>query len=236
MNAAAGYFPHPITRTRRQGFGLLETILVFAVVIGAAAVAFTMYESAQRQADIDHDRTLIETLGANLGTVFHPPWNAANGPTVQNLYYQYAAELGGSSCTSNDQPQQQPGCLSNLSGQPLGVGETDTNGSGVDFSVTIQNLPDVATCAALLAGGPSAFGSVGFYTQGQPPFTWAQPKTQADVLTWCQSIAAGDGTVADVEIYYGEPAPTPAAAPPSDPGLPPGWPPGLPPPAPGYTP
>lgn len=51
--------------SRSRGFGLLEVILVFAIVIGAAAVVFSIFQSAQPSADAANEASVLTTLVAN---------------------------------------------------------------------------------------------------------------------------------------------------------------------------
>ena len=52
--------------SRSRGFGLLEVILVFAIVIGAAAVVFTVFQSAKPSADAANEATNLTTMAANV--------------------------------------------------------------------------------------------------------------------------------------------------------------------------
>jgi type II secretory pathway pseudopilin PulG len=53
-------------RVRHRGFGLLEIILVFALIIGASAIVFTVYTSAQSSADATHEAERLEAIAASL--------------------------------------------------------------------------------------------------------------------------------------------------------------------------
>jgi type II secretory pathway pseudopilin PulG len=59
-------------RKKTRGFGLLEVILVFAIVIGAAAVVFTVFQSAKPSADaaneVDHATLIASNIKSVLGT------------------------------------------------------------------------------------------------------------------------------------------------------------------------
>lgn len=198
----------PVAKVWRRGFGLLEIILVFAIVIGAAAVVFTVFSSAQHRADTEHDRELVRTLGANLSTLFHPPWNSTTGPAVMMAYQMSPTVVGGSGCYGPDlngaaTPGQ--GCYSALTGYSLHVGELDQGTSGTAFDVQIQGVKSVGDCADFLVGGAGAFGGAGISTQDDPPAVWANPTSQADVLTWCEAHAAGDGTIDNIMVWWGHP-------------------------------
>lgn len=57
-------FPRPFSR--RRGFGLLEVIVVFALVIGAAAVVFTVFTSSNGSAEAANQ---AESMGAVIGNI-----------------------------------------------------------------------------------------------------------------------------------------------------------------------
>lgn len=57
-------------KTNTKGFGLLEVILVFAIVIGAAAVVFTVFQSAKPSADASNEGSNISTLATNVKSTY----------------------------------------------------------------------------------------------------------------------------------------------------------------------
>lgn len=62
---------HSLLRNRKsKGFGLLEVILVFAIVIGAAAVVFTVFQSAKPSADASNEGSNISTIATNLKSTY----------------------------------------------------------------------------------------------------------------------------------------------------------------------
>lgn len=203
-------FALPLTRRARKGFGLLEVILVFALVIGAGAVVFSVYQSAQARAEIAHDRELMSTLAGNLMTIFNKPWDANNGPAVQDAYYAHPATLGGPQCSVSD---HSPGCWSETANAPLGVGEVDSGMPGavvgVAFTVGFTGYPQgitIAQCVGLLSGGPQSVGGVAALVK---PGEWHQAKT--DIPGFCASGDDGTGHIADLEIAFGHfPWPIPA--------------------------
>lgn len=192
----------PLSKTHRRGFGLLEVILVFAIVIGAAAIVFTVFQSAQHRADVEHDRTLVRTLGANLSTLFHAPWDESNGPPVMMAYNQNPTTVGGPGCYGPDldgsaSPGQ--GCYSILTHSSLRVGEMN----GTAFDVQINGVSSVSDCADFLTGGAGAFGATGISTQDDPIGVLATPTSQGDILTWCQAHAASDGSIDNIMVWWG---------------------------------
>lgn len=61
---------HSLKGRTSRGFGLLEVILVFAIVIGAAAVTFSVYQSAKPTADIANAVAKMTTITGNLKSTF----------------------------------------------------------------------------------------------------------------------------------------------------------------------
>jgi type II secretory pathway pseudopilin PulG len=57
--------------TRRRGFGLLEVIVVFALVIGAAAVVFTVFSSSSASAEAAGQSEAMNAVVANIRAL-HP--------------------------------------------------------------------------------------------------------------------------------------------------------------------
>lgn len=54
----------------RKGFGLLEMILVFAIVIIASAVGFSVYESAKPSANAANDAKILVMIAANTRALY----------------------------------------------------------------------------------------------------------------------------------------------------------------------
>ncbi|BFI94991.1 MAG: hypothetical protein RSP_05010 [Rhodanobacter sp.] len=76
MSSIALPFPsftptRPETKARRRGFGLLEVILVFAIVIGAAAVVFTVFGFAHASSEASNIVDETNLIAGNLRT---SPW------------------------------------------------------------------------------------------------------------------------------------------------------------------
>lgn len=63
-------FPSSLKRHTSKGFGLLEVILVFAIVIGAAAVVFTVFQSAKPSSDAANEVSNATTIATNLSSTF----------------------------------------------------------------------------------------------------------------------------------------------------------------------
>jgi type II secretory pathway pseudopilin PulG len=64
-------FSRPLTLRRSRAFGLLEVILVFAIVIGAAAVTFTVFSSANGSAEAANQAEAMSAVVANIQAL-HP--------------------------------------------------------------------------------------------------------------------------------------------------------------------
>lgn len=62
-------FPRPFSR--KKGFGLLEVIVVFALVIGAAAVVFTVFSSSNASAEAANQTEAMNVVVANIRAL-HP--------------------------------------------------------------------------------------------------------------------------------------------------------------------
>lgn len=74
MSTLALFHPviaRPLHRRKSRAFGLLEVILVFAIVIGAAAVVFTVFSSSNGSAQADRVVEETNMIAANIRT---SPW------------------------------------------------------------------------------------------------------------------------------------------------------------------
>lgn len=60
----------PSRRSRSRAFGLLEVILVFALVLGAGAITFSVFASAKGSADADQTAAQMNLIAANLRTIY----------------------------------------------------------------------------------------------------------------------------------------------------------------------
>jgi len=191
-------------RHSRRGFGLLEVILVFAIVIGAAAVVFTVFQSAQRAASVDHDRQMVETIATNIMSVFPAHWPALTGPAVQDSYTAHSTSYGKGFCDPAADPAHGVGCFSSFNGEPIIVSESDGGGAqpyGLGFAFIFLDLT-TDQCIALLSGGPGTIGSQG---AGTAPGIAHQLKTEAGVVSFC-STASVAGFVSELYVDY---SPTP---------------------------
>lgn len=220
---------------RRNGFGLLEVMLVFAITIGAAAVVFGVFVPAQKAAAADHDRTMANTLATN-AFQFFTAGSSTVGPEVMMSFDQYANQFAPGFCSVN--PVTGIGdCMSALAGSPV-ASVMQVNSQASDGSATLQAIGirfqdlTVDQCQALLAGGTVSGGMAGVQSDS---ISVTQPlKSETDVITFCTNSAAGSGLIDQIYLMY-QPssAPTTASAtppttgpviPPGDlPPFPPGW-------------
>jgi type II secretory pathway pseudopilin PulG len=110
----------PRPHRRLHGFGLLEVILVFAIVIGAAAVVFSVFQSANAQRQADAGVAQFELLGANIQSFL-----AANQTNIQffgqgnNMSADYHA--AGITPTSMMTTPDQPGLGQSVFGSEISV-------------------------------------------------------------------------------------------------------------------
>ena len=214
MNTLAISPCFPLHRTlprKRRGFGLLEVILVFAIVIGAAAVAFIASQNATTAASVDHDRTMVNVVGSTALQMYGANWNGAGSP-VQTEFYAAPAQFGPGFCAV-DPNTFIPGCYVTLTGEPLRFIElSNTSGGnivGVGVALAFDDLTQ-GQCNALLAGGTPLMGAAGAYATSPPTQVL---HNQNDVMNFCAANASG-GMESSIYIVYTPtglvpPAPTP---------------------------
>jgi hypothetical protein len=197
----------PFQRRSRLGFGLLEVILVFAIVIGAAAIVFTVFSSANDKAAVDHDHQMSATIRGNVFSIFPAHWDASNGSPVADAFYSKAKLLGGSGFCDSDNNQVNGGCYSGLNGQPLGMMEVDGGGAqayGQAFGLVWDDLTP-GQCVQLLSGGVA---STGGQAVSLGVITGSDPETESDVISFCQGASNG-GFIDQMAIFYTPSGPYP---------------------------
>jgi hypothetical protein len=202
-----GVRARPFQRRTRRGFGLLEVILVFAIVIGAAAIVFTVFSSANDAAAVDHDHAMATTIRGNVYSIFPAHWDASNGPAVENAFYAKAKLLGGAGFCDSDNNQVNGGCYSALNGQPLGLTEVDGGGAqayGLAFGLVWDDLTP-GQCTQLLSGGVA---STGGQAVSLDAFTGSDPESESDVISFCQGASNG-GFIDQMAIFYTPSGPYP---------------------------
>lgn len=185
------------TRRRQAAFGLLEVILVFALVIGAGAIVFSVFQSANRRSAASLTVDKIHTLVANV-----------QGSSV--------ASVGQRSVLNTTSAKQAhlltPGLATNGWGGAIEVADNTTYATPV-FQVVIRNVPRDA-CADLVTGLMTnrsmirTMMSVPGTKSTDLPFTGisvASPQSKAATYTFTMnqcSSAAVTGNTVDFGIYY----------------------------------
>jgi len=222
MNASPPSY-HPTLARTRQGFGLLEVILVFALVIGAGAVTFFVAQSASRSAAVDHDRSMATTIAANIFSVYQRDWDDTNGQQVVAAWNSNSQQFAGGFCL----PGNNSGglnCRSELSGEPVDITEYISGTTGEGIGVDFQDLT-VDQCASLLAGGQN---TVGAQAIGNGPLYATTVSSESEAISFCKAAASGSSV--RVELFFTPSGPWPnlSTVPPTSGGLPP-LPPGGPP-------
>lgn len=193
MNTLALSPSFPLHRSlprKRRGFGLLEVILVFAIVIGAAAVIFYVNQSATTAAEVDHDRTMMNVVESNALAMYGANWNGAGAP-VMTEFNTAPAQFAPGFCDV-DPNTFIPGCYSSLTGEPINIMEMDitqggaTTGQGI--GIRFEDLT-TAQCISLLSGADSSLGSAGALSANGGATTVLN--TQSDVVNFCTANASG---------------------------------------------
>lgn len=144
MNALTLSYPRAL-RARSRAFGLLEVILVFAIVIGAAAATFAVFTPANASAKASDTAARANTILANLRA---SPWGLAHNYSGLSPDLAVKAGVVPRSMVVDGNPTTAYG--------PIWVGQYYA--SNRKFDLNMNNIPDSgAECSKLLA----AFGTVG---------------------------------------------------------------------------
>jgi type II secretory pathway pseudopilin PulG len=151
MNAVALPFPalsHPRfgAKRRYKAFGLLEVILVFAIVIGAAAVVFTVFNGANGSANAARVVDETNLIAANVRS---SPWGMSHDYSTLPAG-QFIPGIFPSSWNVNGQ------AVDPSTGVSAQIGPGFTN---QQFNITLNYEPtDGAACAKML----SSFAADGY--------------------------------------------------------------------------
>jgi type II secretory pathway pseudopilin PulG len=96
-------FPRPLNKRRSRAFGLLEVILVFAIVIGAAAVTFTVFSYANGSAEAANQAEAMSAVVANIRAL-HPnhDYSALNAEVTANPKAIFPASMLGADGTPHN--------------------------------------------------------------------------------------------------------------------------------------
>jgi type II secretory pathway pseudopilin PulG len=168
----------PFNSRTRKGFGLLEVILVFAILMGAGAVLFYVAQRAEHTAHTDADRATLSAVAAGIGMSYQKPgWSMNDGGGPQDLF---SLSGGGYSSFGPDQ--------------------------GTAFYVSIQGASQ-DDCETVLAGGPGTLGGVAAFADYNPYSgpTGLHALTNGSAVTdFCQAAADADGgTIQFLNVVYG---------------------------------
>lgn len=154
MSSIAIPFPsftptRPVTKTQRRGFGLLEVILVFAIVIGAAAAVFTVFGYAKGSSDAQAITEETNLVAANLRA---SPWGIQHDfSTIPGVYSDtWMPGLYPPSWNVSGQ------AIEPLTGNAVWIGPGYTANQ---FSITLNYIPQTAAECQKLG---SALGAAGY--------------------------------------------------------------------------
>ena len=157
-----------------KGFGLLEVILVFAIVIGAAAVVFTVFQSAKPSADSSNEASNLTTIATNLKSTY----GINHSYTGLTKTTAIAAKAIPASMTDG----------TNITSQ-WGAVDVKANTDTSKFDITYNGVPNDA-CAKFVSGVAGFFPD-GITIGGASVMSTTNP-TQVDnsaVITACGAAA-----------------------------------------------
>lgn len=185
MTTIALHLPH---HRRRRGFGLLEVILVFALVIAAAAGTFAVFQSANASSNASTVTEQVNTVIANLRT---SPWGMAHDYTTMPLDALVTARLAPPSMIQNGQAVTPYG--------PILVAPWYQNPR--QFDINFNHIPDLGgECSKVVA----AFGNMGLddilVAGSGPNDTGGSVYTNgkldmSKVAHWCSGLNTSDASV-----------------------------------------
>ena len=212
MSTLALFHPviaRPLHRRKSRAFGLLEVILVFAIVIGAAAIVFTVFGFAHGASEASELADETNLVAANLRA---SPWGMAHDySTIPGVYS--TQWFPGIYPASWDQSGQ---AVEPITGNAVGIGPGYTN---QEFSITLNYVPaDASECQKLgselaaqgyddvlwAGAGPTATGGTIFVSTsgpGNPPTT--HTIDQAKLANYCGGSAGNLGSGGATPGYSG---------------------------------
>lgn len=180
----------PLNFNARKGFGLLEVILVFAIVIGAAAVVFSVFQSAKPSADAANEAQLTSTIAANLRSTF-------------GINHDYTGLTTTTAIDAKVIPAsmvQPDGTLRNEWGQ---VQLAAWYANPRQFDINMNYIP-LSACAKFIAGLAPSFDDVlvagsGPSDTGGSVFTNGK-LDMAKLNTWCSGSGSSDGATVGADF------------------------------------
>jgi type II secretory pathway pseudopilin PulG len=163
-----------------RGFGLLEVILVFALVIGAAGVVFTVFQSTQPSADSSRATSSLTLLSANIKGAYAAGGDystiSVSGLIKNNLVPQDLLTPAGTA-------------LIGVWQQPILVQPTADNHH---VTIVYEGIPQVA-CVKFILGAAPYFPTVSLGSSPTDPGTVIRtnngPISTAAVVTTCSTNA-----------------------------------------------
>jgi len=190
----------PPLHRRARGFGLLEIILVFAIIIGAAALVFTVFQSASLQAQTSNTMEKVNAIVANVqGSAFT---NINQRTSLTTVTAKQAGIL-----TS--------GLQTNAWGGAIEVSDVPAL-TPPEFEVVLRDV-DVNACPGLLTAamtnksfGRGLMDAAGASTVDQKPFggvVIASPLvttiTYAQTVARCSVVVGGaPSSTVDIALYF----------------------------------
>lgn len=165
----------------RAGFGLLEVILVFVLVIAAAAVTFVMFESARPSADVNTATANLSSLTSNIKGAYgigHSYQGLSATGLIQNKLVPTAMVNGTS--------------LQNFWSGGVLVNDSGASDRYQHFIITYEGVPANA-CLKFALGAAPYFSDVSVATSTSGPFTVVRQANGTISTSGAVSGCSGNG-------------------------------------------
>ena len=168
-------------RSRTKGFGLLEIILVIALVIAAGAVVFTVFESAQPSSEASHATEDLTVLAADIKGAYAVGHDYAAVDTAALIRNRLVpASMVNSAGT---------GLVGLWNGQPVTI-VPETASPSPRFVIVYEGISAEA-CVKFIQGAAPYFEDVAVGTSasgpGTPVRTASGPLAMGTLVTLCDS-------------------------------------------------
>lgn len=184
----------PLTKRRSRAFGLLEVILVFAIVIGAAAVTFTVFSFANGASGASNTADQLNLMAANMRS---SPFGLAHNYTGLSTTSAVQAQIIPPGLIVNGVPTTAYG--------PIQVAPWYQSSN--QFDININGVPqEGAECTKLL----TALGNAGYddviVGDSSPTFTQGKsimPNGKLDmtqVTYWCSGANTPSGPTVGLDV------------------------------------
>lgn len=177
--------------TAHKGFTLLELLLSFAIILGAAIVAFYVYPKVKANADANVENNNLITLQAGIKTLFRSKSNFSGvSPRVA-----IDAMIAPSKMIADNQ------LVNSWKGQ-VGINAVNLNnlgsGGGADaFSISYSNVPAEA-CIKLALGTGSSFDAISIIGAS----SWIKAKISDEIDIEKVTTACKKGGQYNMMIFY----------------------------------